>query len=341
MWRYLSNVSQPEKKRKLDDSYQKEYEKKRDRQFQPSWTIDRPWLEERDGRLFCTYCCKFGGTGNFVSGCESYKIDTINKHAKSKQHQHSESVAVAKKQPVENSSAAGIVRLMNKDIIDKLSVMFRTVHALSKHNRPLSDFVWMSNLDEMKSNTSLGTTYRNKVSATNFRSSIAALEFQRVTERMETMKFMCLIGDGSTDVSVQEQELWYVRAAHHGTVHVFFIGVSSPDQANAVGIVSCINTVLQDNHSLQWVDVMAKTVALSCDGASVMVGCRNGVSAIMKKEQESLITIHCMAHRLELALKDSLKSVKLFDKCANQLLMGIYLFYHNSALNRAMLKRAY
>ncbi|KAL4240681.1 Sperm flagellar protein 2 [Mactra antiquata] len=47
-----------------------------------------------------------------------------------------------------------------------------------------------------------------------------------------------------------------------------------------------------------------------------------------------------MAHRLELSLKDAAKSVKLYDKTVNVLAMGLYYFYHNSSLNRAMLNRS-
>jgi hypothetical protein len=89
-----------------------------------------------------------------------------------------------------------------------------------------------------------------------------------------------------------------------------------------------------------WEDVKKKVVALSCDGAKVMSGCRNGVGAILKNEQESLIMIHCGAHRLELALKDTIKNVKLFDD-TKTLLLSLYLFYKNSSLNRSMLKRSH
>ena len=82
-------------------------------------------------------------------------------------------------------------------------------------------------------------------------------------------------------------------------------------------------------------------VALACDGASVMLGSKAGVGALLRREQPSVISIHCMAHRLELALKDASKNIKLYDKTVNVLAMGLYYFYHNSALNRAMLVRSY
>jgi hypothetical protein len=343
MYNFWKHIPKPqEKKRKRDEDYDKQYEdSKRERKFHESWKTGRPWLEEKDGLMFCRFCIDSRKSGNFVSGCDSMKLDAITKHAKSKQHMYAESVAKAKTQPKEKSAAAGIVRALNKDIIDKLSVMFRTVHALAIHNRPLSDFVWMSRLDEKKSDINLGTTYRNKMSAATFRNYIAESEFRRTSDMLRTNRFLCLIGDGSTDSSVQEQELWYARSSRNGSVSVTFAGVSSPEKANAEGIIACVKNIFHQNMGIEWEELMVKVVGLSCDGASVMVGCRNGVSAIMKREQPSLLTIHCMAHRLELSLKDCLKTVKSVDKAVNTLVTGLYLFYHNSPLNRSMLKRAH
>lgn len=72
-----------------------------------------------------------------------------------------------------------------------------------------------------------------------------------------------------------------------------------------------------------------------------MVRCRAGVGALLRNDQPSMLTLHCMAHRLELALKDSTKKIKLYDKSVTVLCMGLYYFYHNSALNRAMLVRSF
>ena len=83
-----------------------------------------------------------------------------------------------------------------------------------------------------------------------------------------------------------------------------------------------------------------KLVALGCDGASVMCGKTSGVSALLKKIQPSLIVVHCMAHRLELAYKDAIKGIKVYDSVI-VLLMGLYYLYHNSPKQREILRNAY
>ena len=83
----------------------------------------------------------------------------------------------------------------------------------------------------------------------------------------------------------------------------------------------------------------SKLVGLGCDGPSNMTGHRNGLIALLQKEQPSVIVVHCFAHRLELAFKDASKSNSLHEKVVATLLMGLYYFYHNSTVNRSMLKR--
>ena len=81
-----------------------------------------------------------------------------------------------------------------------------------------------------------------------------------------------------------------------------------------------------------------KLVGLGCGCASVMTDCCNAVYALLKKEQPSIVVIHCFAHHFEPAFKDACKLNVMYDKVVTTLLMGLHYFYHKSAVNRAMLK---
>jgi hypothetical protein len=50
-----------------------------------------------------------------------------------------------------------------------------------------------------------------------------------------------------------------------------------------------------------------KLVGITCDGASNMMGVRKGVTALFKETHSYLVAIHCLAHRLELFIKDGFK----------------------------------
>ena len=273
-----------------------------------------------------------------VSGTTSYKLDTIVKHEKSKQH--IAALDIWQRKPKEESDAGKIIMNLNKDIYEKLVRMFRNCHALISNCRPLSDFVWLCQLDTMKG-LQMGETYRNVMSAKNFVTAIAHVEFRKIAQIVDEAKFLCVIGDGSTDTSIREQEMWFVRLCIKGDIKVYFIGIESAERADAEHIVSGLKNIILENLVMDSAEFIRKLVSLGCDGASVMVGCKAGVSALLKQEQPCLVTVHCMAHRLELCLKDAAKKVSVYDKIINTLLMGIYYFYYHSSLNRSMLLRTF
>eukprot|EP00063_Salmo_salar_P088414 XP_014063249.1 PREDICTED: uncharacterized protein KIAA1586-like [Salmo salar] len=80
----------------------------------------------------------------------------------------------------------------------------------------------------------------------------------------------------------------------------------------------------------------SKLVALGTDGAAVMTGAKNGVVSRLKGDRAYIIGIHYMAHRLELTFSDAIRSNVMFQK-VEDLLSGLYTFYHSSPLNRANL----
>lgn len=70
------------------------------------------------------------------------------------------------------------------------------------------------------------------------------------------------------------------------------------------------------------------------DGASVMVGRRAGVATLLKQSNPELIAIHCVAHRLALAVAqagDAVPYVKVFKT----LLHNLCSFYDNSPVRTA------
>lgn len=313
--------------------------------FLPVWVETRPWLSDGPEGMTCLTCIKYCVSSSaaphaFVRGSRSYKIDTINKHAATEYHKFAIQVEAAKCAPIEESPAAKLVRCLTLEHKEKLDKLFTIVHALVQNNRPLSDFVWQCQLHEING-VDLGKTYRNRSGAHNFLQHIAKAELVAVSKVITDRKFLCVIGDGSTDAATQEQELWYARTAFHGVVNTYFFGVATQEKADAVSIVNGLKQLVTQNLEMTWSEFVSKAITLSCDGANVMVGQRAGVGALIRQDQPELLTLHCMAHRLELAFKDATRHLPLHDKAVNVLMMGIYYFYSKSALNRSMLRRTH
>lgn len=141
------------------------------------------------------------------------------------------------------------------------------------------------------------------------------------------------MSDGSTDSSVKEEEFVYVRFCHKGKIQSKFVGINSMEKADTAHISNSIMEGVCD----EW---GSKLVALGTDGAAVMTGAKNGVVSRLKWNRAYIIGIHCIAHCLELTFSDAIRSNVMFQK-VEDLLSGLYTFYHTCPLNRVNLVNSY
>ena len=80
------------------------------------------------------------------------------------------------------------------------------------------------------------------------------------------------------------------------------------------------------------VDIRKKLVWFCADSASVNLGRIGGVAALLKSRDDSpcpwLVVIHCVSHRLELAMKSAFESFAAKDVL--DMLLNIHLIYEHS-----------
>ncbi|KAK9972414.1 hypothetical protein ABG768_025721, partial [Culter alburnus] len=145
------------------------------------------------------------------------------------------------------------------------------------------------------------------------------------------------MSDGSTDTAVMEQEMLYTRLCNRGKVEVHFVGIQDVEKADGENIAQAIDNMMREVCGEEW---QAKLVACATDGASMMTGTRTGVLSRLRGSNMHVLGIHCMAHRLELAFKDAIKSCSM-AKQIEDVLSGLHTFYCKSALNRANLKHSF
>ena len=139
--------------------------------------------------------------------------------------------------------------------------------------------------------------------------------FKQLEPKVRNTKFISLTGDDSTDITSIENSLWYVQTAVHGRIIADFLGLQ---------------------------EFCKKLVSTTTDGASVMLGRASGVCVLLQQRTpgRSMIMLHCMAHRLELAIKDACMKLPLYADGVKWLADKLYYFYQRSYLNRANLRNA-
>ncbi|KAJ8315469.1 hypothetical protein KUTeg_007619 [Tegillarca granosa] len=148
--------------------------------------------------------------------------------------------------------------------------------------------------------------------------SIAATEKSKVSNDLVNIaRFISVLGDGSTDSAVIEQETVYVR----------FVGEAGLPKTHSDGDLKGIDTGLE-NIGFTREKVDSKIVGCNFDGASVMMGNKSGVSSKIKERLgRGIIIIHCVAHNLQLAVLDAVKGISYlstFQSTAQQ----VYKFYY-------------
>ncbi|XP_056095121.1 zinc finger protein 862-like [Rhinichthys klamathensis goyatoka] len=117
-------------------------------------------------------------------------------------------------------------------------------------------------------------------------------------EKLRKAKHFSIMIDGATDRGTIENEAVYVRfMADEGPVNAF-LSIPAVKQGNASGILDAICAAFGEAGIDDWKE---RLVGFG-DGAAVNVGCRNGVAAQLLRDIPYLISIHCVAHRLELGV---------------------------------------
>ena len=155
--------------------------------------------------------------------------------------------------------------------------------------------------------------------------------------RLDHAKAKCynVLTDSSTDSAITEKEVVYVlhfdpySNEEEIEVKLSFLYLKDVPKADAQGI----KTAIEDSfHSLGILpnELYSKLIGFGADGASVNSGNKNGVKALF--EEKALWLVHtCIAHKLELALKDGLNGTA-FQK-VDEMLNKLYSLYNKSQKN--------
>ena len=123
--------------------------------------------------------------------------------------------------------------------------------------------------------------------------------------------YYALIADEATDISHNEQLCISIR----------WVDSSYAIQETPLGLVQLADTKAQTIFNVIK-DVLVRCslpidscISQAYDGASCMSGVRNGVQALMKKEADHCLYVHCFAHSLNLSVQDVTKRCELLRDC--------------------------
>ena len=118
--------------------------------------------------------------------------------------------------PLQTAIGRGILALHEKHR-KRLMILFNTAYGLAKKNRPFTDFPTVCSIQEKNGLVGLlGEIYITDKAAKHLTSSIAKTMMQKTAVDLHKARFVSVMSDGSTDTTIVEQEVVYVRYVDHG-----------------------------------------------------------------------------------------------------------------------------
>ena len=123
--------------------------------------------------------------------------------------------------------------------------------------------------------------------------------------------YFAVIADEATDISHNEQMCIAIRWVDSNyAIHEAALGLVQLPDTKALTLFNVIKDVLV-RCSLP----IDNCIGQAYDGAANMSGVRNGVQALMKKEADHCLYVHCFAHSLNLCVQDVTKKCELLRNC--------------------------
>jgi len=310
------------------------YEGKRKRRFLEKWRQEFDFVEYdyRAEVMFCKVCRavpeKADGNVLFhgVTG-DKIRSRALTGHLKIDAHTDCQAALDARQNPEQAPIRRALQRL-NNAVEDKMIKLFNTAYFVAKEEAPFTSFPKLVDL-QVKNGLHMGETYRNDQGCRTFVAAIGELEMDKLVENVRKARFFSVMSDSSMDRAILDQELIYITFIQDGLPVNHLVNIVTLKHAHATGILDAILTGLE-TVGLNREDLTRRLVGFGSDGAAVMIGVNNGVGAKLKQFCPSIITVWCVAHRLELAALDTIKEHPLLNDL-KEALKSIFKHYTESA----------
>ncbi|XP_006817866.1 zinc finger protein 862-like [Saccoglossus kowalevskii] len=281
-------------------------------------------------RVWCKWCRSTREKTDYASerGKLVEKKESLTEHSASSRHIHARDKFFAG--PVETSSLAKAFRKSADHSVDKtvaeLKIKFNIAYMIAKHEMPYSMFPKLLLLHR-KNGVDINPTYDNTHKCAEIIANIADGMRRELSSSIKNANYISILIDGDTDNAAKECEIVYVRRVDkNGKATVNLLGQNVVEHALADGVLSATKALCE------YVDERwsTKLIGFCADGAAVNLGRNRSVSTLLRDGVANyLVSIHCMPHRLELAMLAVQKNVAMVRNVHDVLNM-IWKTYHYS-----------
>ncbi|XP_030288667.1 zinc finger protein 862-like [Sparus aurata] len=286
--------------------------------------------------MLCKWCLahpKLAGKNAFVTGDAQLKRDTVKKHAMSRKHEQCRDAFISCQNKVLEKAVGRQQASSDEETIKQLKMKFNIAYYAAKEEIAFTKFPILFALHK-KNGVDINPTYNNDKRCAEMIGQIADVMREELREKIESAHYLAVLIDGDTDVSNTECEIVYIRLVEAGKPVNILVGQQALGHAHALGVLNATKAAFAAVCEGDGESRMKKLVSFGADGASVNMGRQGGVVAHLQREAGLyIIPIHCMPHRLELAIltlqKKEPKVAIVYD-----LLHLIWKTYHYSGKSK-------
>jgi hypothetical protein len=305
-----------------------------DGQYPAIWTAQQaedfksgnPWLMFSNGCMGCKTCKEVNHFGAFkrqgLKISDAWAACSVTFNGKQRQSQlsslrkkiyehakgHSHTTAEELLKKSGENDLVNVVSGQQKHLHDSTARVFNTVYSLIKNNRPFTDLPSLIALQSMNG-ADMGLILHSKTTASSIADMIGSqMRSKLCAEIIKSDSKIALIIDESTTISTKSVLILYVRAVVCHQVTSFFLDLAELDGCDADSILTALLNTL-NMHGFDDDFLSQHLIAVCSDGASVMTGHKSGVLQKLAVKYPRIILWHCLCHRIELTVSDTLEEV--------------------------------
>lgn len=219
------------------------------------------------------------------------------------------------------------------------SRMLRTVYVSNRLTMPFSSHSGLVTLQELN-DIDMGRHHYERTSCTRITEFISRKMHETlITSLLEKNVPISIIIDGSSDTSRIHYLIMYFQTIEKDYPVIYFYRLLEVNDETSLGLFNLIKNAWE-SESGNFLNYMKRNlVGFASDGASVNVGRSGGLVQHMKNfATNPIASVHCMAHRLELAIQHSFEindeTMTNIGLKLDNLINSIYSFYNDRTHKR-------
>ena len=245
----------------------------------------------------------------------------------------------AQSQGLSTSSYAPIAKALHtipEDDRKRLTNKFDIVYFVASEKLSFKKYPELCEL-ETKQGVYIGTSYTNEIAGRSFVHFIGEAERSVIVDALAKADFFSVLLDGPSDKGNCDNELvlvvWCDINGKDEQIHtrMSFLKVFQPDSVTGTGLLKVVECALQTLGILGFDDACChKLVGMATDGAAANIA-DGGLKGLVEQKVPWIFWMWCLAHRIDLAVKDALKGTA-FD-LIDEMLLKLYYLYEKSPKN--------